>query len=453
MYILINLVINTAKFNAVVTRIIGPDLLMIEPVGKKEIKVQFSSVRGPKRTKTQNLESGYFPDAIEFLRSRLIGQTVQVTVDYIKPAEGEFEERICVTIIKGEQNMGESLVSRGLALVMRHRRDDDARSPAYAGLLEAEERAKVAGKNLHSTADLPVHRFVDASENVARARSYMMNFQRSGTMSAIVEHVASGSRFKVFLPTQNIKLTLILAGIKTPRAPRSGEKGEPCGAEAAIHTSRLVLQRQVEITIEGQDKVGGFIGSMFFEGTSLALSLVEKGLASIHHQSASTLSYYPQLRDAETRAQSSKLNIWLHQPEIPIERISIHEPKVQTCIVTEVLLDGLYIQLTDIPAAKPKFAKLAYVSTTEDFEIEALECIKHLVHAKEVECKTVAHEQVILSLGNTNVNVQVLSEGLGYIAKGVRRNNDLEPFFLAQDEARRLRLGVWEYGDFLDDDE
>jgi staphylococcal nuclease domain-containing protein 1 len=195
-----------STFEATVNRIVGPDLLLIEPTSgkKKEMKVQLSSVRGPKRAKNaQQVEVGYYLDAIEFLRSRLIGETVTVTIDYVKPQEGEYEERTCVTIMKGTQNIGESLVSRGLATVLRHRKDDDSRSPFFDRLIEAEERAKVAAKNLHSTAEPPVHRVSDASENATKARSFLQQLQRQ-PLSGIVEFVSSASRFKVNVPSKNL---------------------------------------------------------------------------------------------------------------------------------------------------------------------------------------------------------------------------------------------------------
>lgn len=41
---------------------------------------------------------------VRFLRKRLVGKTVHVLIDYIKPKEGDYEERECVTITYGSQN-------------------------------------------------------------------------------------------------------------------------------------------------------------------------------------------------------------------------------------------------------------------------------------------------------------------------------------------------------------
>lgn len=131
----LNLEVST--FSALVIRILGPDLIQIENTKTgKEQKVQLSSVRGPKRQKNDaGLETGYYSEAVEFLRARLVGKTVQVFIDYVKPAEGEYEARTCVTIINGDQNIAEALISRGLAQVIRHKKDDENRSSKYDVLL------------------------------------------------------------------------------------------------------------------------------------------------------------------------------------------------------------------------------------------------------------------------------------------------------------------------------
>lgn len=41
---------------------------------------------------------------IRFLRKRLVGKHVHVLIDYVKPKEGDYEERECVTITYGNQN-------------------------------------------------------------------------------------------------------------------------------------------------------------------------------------------------------------------------------------------------------------------------------------------------------------------------------------------------------------
>lgn len=89
-----------------------------------------------------------------------------VTIDYVKPAEGDFEARECATIrlSPSGQNVAELLVERGLVSVLRHRQGDDMRSSDYDALMGAEMRAVEERKGVHSGKDFPAPRIIDASE-------------------------------------------------------------------------------------------------------------------------------------------------------------------------------------------------------------------------------------------------------------------------------------------------
>jgi staphylococcal nuclease domain-containing protein 1 len=60
----------------------------------------------------------YAQEAREFLRKKLIGKHVRVQVDFVRPREGEYEERESVTVRVGSQNVsvGECLTFLVLAL-------------------------------------------------------------------------------------------------------------------------------------------------------------------------------------------------------------------------------------------------------------------------------------------------------------------------------------------------
>lgn len=46
----------------------------------------------------------YAQEAREFLRKKLIGKHVKINIDFVRPREGDFEERECATIHYGGQN-------------------------------------------------------------------------------------------------------------------------------------------------------------------------------------------------------------------------------------------------------------------------------------------------------------------------------------------------------------
>ncbi|KAJ3158927.1 hypothetical protein HDU86_002096 [Geranomyces michiganensis] len=324
------------EFDAIVTRVFSGDTLLVESVATgRERRITLASIRAPKgpEKKKDNgnvkdaaiKEYGYDFEAREFLRSRYIGKQVHVLIEYVKPAEGGFDERECATVTFGAKNLAETLVTRGLADIIRHRRDDDNRSSAYDQLLQAHEKAQTAQKGIHSPKEPPVYRISDASANVAKAKSFFPYLQRAGNVAGVVDYVSSGSRFRIFVPTQNCTLTLVLGGIRAPRAAmRPGEKAEPFGVEALAFAAKRAMQRDVEFSVEGQDKVGGFIGTLYVTGgdnnsddasksgdrKSLAVLLLEQGLASVHEYSASQSPNAHAMYEAEKKAKEGRRGMW-----------------------------------------------------------------------------------------------------------------------------------------------
>ena len=54
-----------------------------------------------------------------------------MVTDYIQAASAEYPEKICCTVYAGNVNIGEALISKGLAKAVRHRQDDEQRSSHY----------------------------------------------------------------------------------------------------------------------------------------------------------------------------------------------------------------------------------------------------------------------------------------------------------------------------------
>lgn len=107
--------------------------------------------------------------------------------------------------------------------------------------------AAADGKGMHSTKEVSMPRIVDASESASRASQYLPSWKRAGRHQAVVDFVSAGSRFKLYMPKENTKVTFVLAGVRAPRTARNAtEKPEPYGAEAYKFASKY-LQRDVEI--------------------------------------------------------------------------------------------------------------------------------------------------------------------------------------------------------------
>ncbi|KAG6918719.1 hypothetical protein DXG01_012204 [Tephrocybe rancida] len=293
---------HSKAFEASVVRVwSGDQISVVEKDSGKERRLQLSSTRGPKLSDPK--QAYYAQEAKEFLRKKLIGKHVKVTIDFVRPREGDFEERECATIHYGGQNanVAEQLIEKGLASVVRHKRDDEDRSSEYDKLIAAEQVAVADTRGIHSGKEVSAPKPpLNISETATRATQFLNGFKRLGKIPAVVEYVAAGSRFKIYLPKDNQTLTLVLAGIRAPRSGRGpSDKGEPYGTEAADFASRRCMQRDAEFEVDTVDKSGGFIGSLYINKENFALALVKEGLASVHAYSAEGLSWARQLNDTE----------------------------------------------------------------------------------------------------------------------------------------------------------
>jgi len=309
-----------SNFTGQVVRIISGDMIVVQnPLNGKEKKVTLSSIRKPPQDKPQATgrnaqESGYAYEAKEFLRKKLIGKSVHVKVDYIKEAQDNYEERECATVTYKNQNVAELLLSKGLALVINHRRDDQDRSPFYDRLRIAEEEAKEKKVGVHSNKEAPVYRYVDASENLSKAKSFLSSFQ-NGTSRGVVEYIPNCGRYILRVPKENCRMVLVLGGIRAPRLGKTEkDKTEPFAQEALDYVNNTILQHDVEFTVETTDRSGGFIGALFatINGIkkNLAVQLLELGYVRINDYSADQSPYKNELYEAEEKAKAAKINIW-----------------------------------------------------------------------------------------------------------------------------------------------
>lgn len=215
------------------------------------------------------------------------------------------------TVTLANKNVSLLLVENGWASVIRHRRDDDDRSPIYDELLAAEEAAQKEHKGMWASKPPPMKWYADASESVRTAKIHLSVLQRQRKIPAVVDFVKSGSRFTILIPRENVKLTLVLSGIRAPKSARNAsEKADPYGQEAHDFAVKRCNQRDVEIDIETLDKVGGFIGTLYVNRENFAKLLVEEGLAKVHGYSAEQSGNANELLAAEKKAKDARRGLW-----------------------------------------------------------------------------------------------------------------------------------------------
>lgn len=130
------------EFVGTVVECINADALVVKCQDGTLKKVFLASIRPPRQETIQEKSAdgapkeppvpkdrpkGFRPlydipfmyEAREYMRKKLIGRKVQVSVDYIQPASQTFPEKIGCTVKGDGVNIGEALVSKGLATVVR----------------------------------------------------------------------------------------------------------------------------------------------------------------------------------------------------------------------------------------------------------------------------------------------------------------------------------------------
>ncbi|KAI0476527.1 tudor domain-containing protein [Xylariaceae sp. FL0804] len=294
----------------IVSKIMGADTIFVRTKNGAEKRISLSSVRGPRAGEPS--EAPFRDEAKEFLRKKLIGKHVKVSVDGAKPASEGFEARDVATVTEKGKNINLMLVQEGWCSVIRHRKDDTDRAPNYDELLAAQEEATEKKKGIWSGKPSKARTYADVSESVQKAKIQVSTLARQKKVPAIVDFCKAGSRFTILVPREGIKLTMVLGGVRAPRAPGRTvqDKGEPFGQEALDLATRRCNQRDCEIDVYDIDKVGGFIGDLYINRESFAKILVEEGLADVHRYSAEKAGNANELLGAEKRAKEGRKGKW-----------------------------------------------------------------------------------------------------------------------------------------------
>ncbi|KAM0934780.1 putative micrococcal nuclease [Dioscorea sansibarensis] len=380
--------IHGQNFTGKVVEVVSGDcIIVVDDATSAERRVNLSSIRAPRLgRRDENLE-GLKPEELrervfareakDFLRSRVIGRQVNVSMEYSRKVGGvdgpnpvaasgaddsrvlDFGSVFLTSPTKADSaetlpspsasqsagvNVAELMVAYGLATVTRHR-DFEERSNHYDALLAAETRAINGRKGLHSKKDRPPMHIKDLTmAPTKQAKEFLPFLARNRKLPAVVEHIFSGHRFKLVISKETCSIAFSFSGVRCPG------RGEPFSDEAIAFMRRRILQRNVEVEIETVDRTGTFLGSMWESKTNAAVPLLEAGLARLQSSFGSDkIADASLLARAEESAKRQKLKIWENQTEGPeVGNGTTSEGKqkeVLKVVVTEVLGGGkFYVQ-------------------------------------------------------------------------------------------------------------
>lgn len=359
-----------SEFMGTVVEVISGDTVTILPSGEvyddesKLKKVSLASIRAPRagNERTGKPDEPWAAECKERLRALTIGKSVKVNIHYEKEipmGPNNTETRQFGTLSVGKRtDVGEVLITDGLATTQRHR-DDDEKSIRYDELVAAENVTKAIKKNIHSDKEYKKKTFNDLSDP-KKAKTYAGSLQRVGQTKAMVDYVFNGSRFKIFVPSENCYVMFALANSRCPQpSPNRGalsrgqaRPAEPFGDESKRHARLTLQQRQVEISCTGVTKGGVMTGDLFVgqggQRRNFCIEMVASGLATVDQMKIDWGEAPQDLIDAQTAAQSNKLGLWSVTPVVK------NEPKEAKSFVkaSESLLD---IQISEVRSGNQFF--------------------------------------------------------------------------------------------------
>ena len=137
-----------------------------------------------------------------------------------------------------------------------------------------------------------------------------------------VREVSSGTHLLVRSPDRG-EILVRMIGVELPEPPRSGNgtwlDGQPFGELAAGYVRDLLLEKQVQLTAYGRDRVGRTLAVVWLGEINVNLTLVKEGLAWVDPALTLTKVRAP-LEVAERQARVGKYGLWsLPEPEPPWE--------------------------------------------------------------------------------------------------------------------------------------
>ena len=394
------------EFQATVAKVWSGESITVESLGgaREQKRITLATIKCPRVGGRDMPDEPYAMKAREFVRSKLIGKKVLVLPEYTRKQNNRNGQRTQACTIKFVEGTGrlpnadlaEGLLAEGLATVLRHN-IAEPRSRNYNRLLLAEERAIKNRKGMFSQNQTrPIIDYTvrnnsfkkkkkaasteasepEAKQPASRAREFLPSLQRGGTITAVVEHVFKSTHFKLYLPSHNSMLTLMLAGVRSPQFQTDAGDNQISNVATRYAAQRLT-QRTVRVSIDALDgRDSNFIGSLALNKVNMSIHLASKGYAFVDNFSAGKTKYKSDLVKAEQEAKEAKAGMWENWVKPPTPVVSEDEDEKEKKSDSKKLSkpgdELLNVKVTEINDANN-----FYIQVVGD---KALNVIEYLLH-------------------------------------------------------------------------
>ncbi|PXF46756.1 Ribonuclease TUDOR 2 [Gracilariopsis chorda] len=374
--------VNSELFNGTCVEIVSGDMIVVRDDNTGKLRrISLASVRANRLERGARDKStvtvGPASEARDALRKKLIGKRVTVKIEYTRAPSDESlrKETMHFATVgrEGDQkntDVALPLISAGLLAVVRHRGEED-RAANYEEYLERQKAAVEAKRGIHSNNENVTRRINNLTGQDAkkRSRDVLSGLQRNGPYRGLVEYVSNASRFRVFLSSESMLITLALRAVRCPQPTRRSYApdgsvteevaGEPHGDEALDFARDHIMQRDVEVEVVNVDRVGAFIGNMQLispsgEKTDVSSLLLEHGHGYIHPSFDPSRDPFGNVYGTiEKRAREAKKGLWRDYVEQSEAELAAAEQKKSAAknfigVVCEIGFGGkIYVQNRD----------------------------------------------------------------------------------------------------------
>jgi len=464
-----------------------------------ERTITLTNVIAPKFGRGKNAtDEPYAWESREYLRKHVIGQQVHFTVQHTAEGGHGLPPRDYGVVKFKNTDIATQMLKAGWVRVKPGK--DGKSNPERDQLLAVEADAAKRGLGLHRKGANPADHVRQIDWEPDTQALFQAN--KNIPLPAVVDQVRDGSVLRVELihpanPLRHTMVYLNLSGVSCPRtpiplsvlkqqhekkktedssykgkAPAKEDKAEPFAIEAQQFTEARLLNRDVQVYLQGVDKQGNLFGSIGFTKGNISQKLLEAGLGKLVPWSAALTPDADKLRAAEAQAKAQKLRLWANYYGDDASSSSspssastlsgefigkvVQVPSTDSLVVEDSTGKEIRIWLASVRA--PRLAGLRRDAKDEPYAQEAKELLRsklighkvriipEYVRASQADDDRAPRQFATVFLNKQNMNELLIQSGYGE-AMQHRMDEDRSQFYdallAAENRAKEAQRGKW----------
>lgn len=416
--------------------------------------ISLGGISAPRLGNKSTPDAAHAWQSREFLRQQTIGKRVSFQLEAQAPSAPSNRSFGSVFLEDGT-SLASLQVSNGWA---------KPRPNGPPELIDAASTAESQGLGMWGVGGVGAIRDIHYSGTFDA--SELLKSYKGTPQEAILEQVASGSMLRVMLMAGGkfYQITLMLSGIQCGSVRRledGTEEAAPFAREARYFVETRLLNRDVQVSLEGVDKNGNLLGTVLHPAGNMSIELVKVGLARVVDWSAQVCPHAAQLRSAERAAKEKRLRLWKdYVPPNAGSDMGEYPARVIEIVSGDTLVvsdpSGVEKRVS-LSSLRCKYGKDAYAA-------ESKELLRKLVIGKKVRVvpeykRTFATEGApssertfasVFYNSDKNAAVAVLSEGLATVSQhgqSEERSLHYEVLLEAEEAAKAAKKGMHSGGE------